>query len=111
MDEPHDATTRGVGQRIAAARRAARLTQAELAARAGWPRDTLINVEHGRRPITVERLAQVAAALGLPPALLLIDEAQTARLIGRLLAGSDELRGQVAFFLDSLEAAEVPDPR
>ena len=110
MDEPHDVTTRSVGQRIAAARRAARLTQAELAARAGWPRDTLINVEHGRRPITIERLSQVSTALGIPPALLLIDDPRTAQLISRLLGGSDELRDQVAFFLDSLEAAEVPDP-
>lgn len=109
MSETRDAATQAVGRRIAEARRTARLTQAELAARVGWPRDTLINVEHGRRPITVERLVQIAAALNTPTATLLVDDQQIARLIGRLINGTDELRGQVAFFLDSLEAAEVPE--
>ena len=109
MNETRDVATHTVGRRIAEARRTARLTQAELAARVGWPRDTLINVEHGRRPITVERLVQIAAALNVPPATLLVDDEQIARLIGRLIRGTDELRSQVAFFLDSLEAAEIPD--
>ena len=109
MSETRDAATRTVGRRIAEARRTARLTQAELAAHVGWPRDTLINVEHGRRPITVERLVQIAAALGVSPATLLVDDEQTARLIGKLIGGTDELRGQVAFFLDSL-AAEMSEP-
>src|SRR5690349_14683314 len=100
MAETHTAENRAAGRRIAEARRAAHLTQAELASRIGWPRDTLINIEHGRRPITVERLIQVAAALGLPPATLLIDDPRAAHLVVRLLSGTQELRDQVAFFLD-----------
>lgn len=110
MSETRNAATRMVGRHIAEARRTARLTQAELAARVGWPRDTLINLEHGRRPITVERLVQIAAALDVSPATLLVDDKQIAQLIAQLIGGTDELRDQVAFFLNSLAAAEIPEP-
>jgi transcriptional regulator with XRE-family HTH domain len=109
MAEPHTEENRATGRRIAAARRTAHLTQAELASRIGWPRDTLINIEHGRRPITVERLIHVAAALELPPATLLISDTRAAHLVARLLSGTEELRDQVAFFLDSLEATEMAE--
>ena len=90
-----------VGQRISRARQAAHLTQAELATRVGWPRDTLIHYEHGRRALSIARLAELAAALGIHPATLLIGD-DDARLIGMLLA-NHELRSQVLFFVSTLD--------
>jgi len=106
MPELSKQVTQAVGRRIAAARRQAGLTHAELAARLGWPRDTLIHYEHGRRAITVDRLAAIAVALDLPPASLLIDDAALSRLITRLLR-ERELQAQVQFFLNTLESDQT----
>ena len=92
-----------VGQRIAAARRATGMTHADLAARLGWPRDTLIHYEHGRRALSVDRLAAIAAALDLHPAVLLIADADLGAILHRL-ASEPDLRAQVRFFLETLEA-------
>jgi transcriptional regulator with XRE-family HTH domain len=102
-----DATTeksvgRALGRRIAEARRKAGLTQAQLAERLGWSRDALINYEHGRRTLAVERLIAIAAALDLPPATLLIADASQAVLVRRLLT-EPELQAQVVFFLSTLD--------
>src|SRR5262245_22787440 len=59
--------SRDLGRRVAAARRAANLTQVELAAKLNWPNDTLINYENGRRPLSLARLAPIHHALDLPP--------------------------------------------
>lgn len=97
--------THTVGRRIAAARRAAGLTQAALAARLDWPRDTLIHYEHGRRAIAVDRLALIAAALNIPPATLLMDNDTLARLFTQL-SHDPHLPKQVLFFLSTLEESE-----
>ena len=102
MNETCPSFARAVGRRIAAERRAAGLTQAQLAQRLGWPRDTLIHYEHGRRALTVARLAAIGAALAVPPAAFLADEDAAARLIRRLL-DDPHLRQQVDFFLATLE--------
>ena len=99
---PDNAAGRTVGRRIAAARRARRLTQAELAARLGWPRDTLIHYEHGRRALSVTRLAEIAAALERHAATLLIDDPALAALVQRL-TGDEALREQIAFFVSTLD--------
>ena len=96
------AIARAVGQRIATARHAARLTQGELAARLGWPRDTLIHYEHGRRALSVDRLAEIAAALNVHPAVLLIADETLGGLVARL-AVDERLRAQVSFFLSTLD--------
>lgn len=106
MSSNADTFARRVGRRIAAARQAAQLTQEQLAQRLGWPRDTLIHYEHGRRALAVERLAAIGAALDLPPAALLIDDPSFAALIGRL-AAEPELRSQVQFFLSTLDDEET----
>ena len=93
---------RTAGRRIAAARRAAGLTQAELAARLSWPRDTLIHYEHGRRAIAGDRLALSAAALNIPPATLLMDDDTLTRLFTQL-SRDPYLPKQVLFFLNTLE--------
>lgn len=94
---------RAVGQRIAAVRQARRLSQAALAARLGWPRDTLAHYEYGRRALSVDRLVTLAAALEVHPAALLIDDLHTALFVTRLLDDA-ELRQQVRFFIDTLDS-------
>jgi transcriptional regulator with XRE-family HTH domain len=93
---------RAVGQRIAAARRKRGWTQAELAERLGWPRDTLVHYEHGRRALAVDRLVTIADALGVPPAALLIADQPSADLVTRILTDT-ELRDQITFFIATLD--------
>lgn len=102
MSSNNETLNRTAGRRIAAARRAAGLTQAELAARLNWPRDTLIHYEHGRRAIAVDRLALIAAALNIPPATLLMDDDTLTRLFTQL-SRDPYLPKQVLFFLNTLE--------
>jgi transcriptional regulator with XRE-family HTH domain len=99
---------RALGRRVAAARRAANLTQVELAAKLNWPSDTLINYENGRRSLSLERLIAIANALELPPAALLLDDPGLARLLTRLISDT-ELRAQVEFFLNALDAEPTKD--
>ena len=105
MSSSTDTLNRTVGRRIAAARRAAILTQADLAAWLDWPPDTLIHYEHGRRAIAVDRLAVIAAALNIPPATLLMDDETLARLFTQL-SRDPYLPKQVLFFLNTLEESE-----
>jgi len=95
---------RALGRRIAEARRTANLTQVELAAKLHWPVDTIINYENGRRALTVERLTTIAGALEMPAAALLLDDPGIARLVTRLVEDA-ELRGQVSFFVEALDAS------
>lgn len=97
-----------VGERIRVLRRARAMSAQELADALGWPLDTLVNYEYGRRPIPLDRLAAVAEALAVPPAALLIANPATADLVGRLVA-DPSLAHEVAFFLDAL-AAETDRP-
>lgn len=106
MTTPH-AQSRVVGQRIAAVRQQAGLSIKDLAHRIGWPRDTLVNYELGRRAITMERLAAIAAALDVSPALLLITDHTLATILQRL-AVDPTLVSHVAFFLDTM-ADELPE--
>jgi len=94
--------SRQVGQRIARLRQQQRLSTRELAQRLGWPRDTLVNFEHGRRAITVERLEAIAQALGVPAAALLIDDLHVRSVLARLTAEPGLLE-QIRFFLDTLD--------
>jgi transcriptional regulator with XRE-family HTH domain len=94
--------SREIGRRIAAVRQAAGLTQRELAERMGWPRFSLINVELGRRGMTIEKLDAVAAALAVPPATFLIDDPALAAVVTRL-AREPEALADVQFFLDARE--------
>lgn len=101
MDNTVTTLNHVVGRRIATARRAAGLSQAELAARLSWPRDTLVHYEHGRRAIAVDRVEQIAAALGIPPVVLLMDN-DTLTDIFNMIAGDPYLPKQVLFFLKTL---------
>ena len=61
---------------IASARKAADVTQAELAARLGKPQSFVSKVERGERRLDVIEFCQVAEALGHEPANLLADFAE-----------------------------------
>ncbi len=56
---------RGLGMKIRAARAQAGITQAELARRIGASRSVIGDYEHGRAAPDPERLAEIAAALGV----------------------------------------------
>lgn len=56
---------------IASVRKAANVTQAELAARLGKPQSFVSKVERGERRLDVIEFCQVAEALGRDPAKLL----------------------------------------
>jgi len=92
--------SRAIGRRIAAVRQASGLTQRELAERMGWPHFSLINLELGRRGTTIEKLDAVAAALGVPPAVFLIEDPVLAAVVTRL-AREPEAVADVQFFLDA----------
>jgi transcriptional regulator with XRE-family HTH domain len=57
----------GPGRRLAAARRAAGLTQDELAGRCGCDRSWISAIERGARPAHLETIDQIARALGADP--------------------------------------------
>jgi transcriptional regulator with XRE-family HTH domain len=94
--------SRTVGRRIATTRQRAGLTAQMLADRLGWPRETLVNVELGRRALTLERLQGIAAALDMHPAELLFDQPEPARLAVQI-ANDARLASHVRFFLDSFD--------
>ena len=99
--------SRQVGRRIAAARQTAGLSAADLAERLRWPRDTLVNYETGRRRLTVESLTEIAQALDMPAAVLLLDDPALATLITRLTREPKAIE-DVGFFLDA-RGDELPD--
>jgi transcriptional regulator with XRE-family HTH domain len=59
-----DITSRIVGQEVRRARKAAGLTQAEVAARLNTSPTYITNVEAGRVNLTLGQLTRVAAAIG-----------------------------------------------
>ncbi len=99
---------RDVGRRIAELRRRAGLSQRELAELLGWTRDIIAHYELGRRELGLERLAAIAAALGVSPATLLAHDDQVLILLA--LDTRPELLREVRFFLRSLEQSGEPPP-
>lgn len=92
-----------IGSALREARLAASMTQHELAARLGWSPDTLASYETGRRGLRAAQLAEVASALNIPTAALLLDVPQAAAVLHHM--GSDPERwAQVALFLNALDS-------
>ncbi len=54
-----------IGERVSEARKQRRLTQAELAARLGFSRTTMVAIEKGERPVSPAELLQFSEILGL----------------------------------------------
>ena len=68
-----------IGERIAASRRQAGLTQQELATRLGMHTMTISYYERGAWPVPPDRLTQIAEALEDPSLLLANDNPETLR--------------------------------
>ena len=100
-----DAINVQIGRRVAGWRQSAGLTIRELADRLGWPHTTLGNYESGRRALPIARLYDIAAALGHAPAVLLIDDPETAVIVDEM-ARDPERRAQIGFILETLN--DVP---
>ena len=64
-----------LGKRIREVRKARRMTQACLAHRIRLSRASVVNIEKGRQMISAWQLCQMGAALGVPPHLWLLPEA------------------------------------
>lgn len=63
-----------VGRRIAAVRKRAAITQAQLAERLGTSPEVLSRIEHGINAPSLERLEEIAVALGVAPFELLVED-------------------------------------
>lgn len=92
---------RGVGQRVATARRARHLTQTELAASAQISYSMLRAIERGGRYPSDDTLDAIAAALAVDPSRLLADGSRAG---GRVRAAMPALSAALA-------AYDVPDDR
>ena len=64
-DEQKQATRDRIGQRIAALRKLAGLSQEQLAERAGLQRTHVSRIEAGKYAVTLETIQAIAQALGM----------------------------------------------
>ncbi|MFJ2162344.1 helix-turn-helix domain-containing protein [Streptomyces sp. NPDC087856] len=64
--DPFFERRRAIGDHIRAGRRAARLTQEALAHRVGIDRPSVVEIEAGRRNMTVNTLMRIADVIGVP---------------------------------------------
>jgi transcriptional regulator with XRE-family HTH domain len=91
-------TDRAAGELIGEIRRTSRLSQAELARRAGLPRSVLNAYEHGRRQPGVDALARIAAAAGLElqigPSSAAVDPVRAGRILAQVLDLAEALPGR-----------------
>ena len=62
------------GKNIKAAREAAGISQTELAERVGTTRQQIGKYETGEQDMTLKRLVQIAAALGIEPDTLITED-------------------------------------
>lgn len=100
---------RWLGQRLAAARRTAGLTVRELAERLRWPDHSRVsNYESGRRSVSVVTLLEIAGALGIPAAALLVESPEEMAVIAQV-AGNRERAQQLAYLISMLDEPE-PEP-
>jgi transcriptional regulator with XRE-family HTH domain len=65
-DPNHHTRAQTFGENLREARRAAGLSQEELAKRAGIDRPTISGYEHGKREPNMSTLVKLARALGVP---------------------------------------------
>lgn len=101
MYEDDGAVRKYIGRRVGAIRRERGMTLRQLADLLGWPQDTLINYEYGRRPITVERLVVLAQALGCTPAALMAGDDDTAAVI-ETMSSNPGITPQIVNFIKEL---------
>ena len=71
MSSTNDILYQEIGELVRSARKRARLTQDELAERAGLTRTSITNVEAGNQQLRVHTLINISDALGVSPMSLL----------------------------------------
>lgn len=99
-----------VGQRIAAARKVAGLTTRQIADRLGWKDHTrIVNYENGRRSVSVVTLMEIAGALNVPAAALLVESPEE-RAVVAMVAGNRERAQQIAYLINLLSEPEPDAP-
>lgn len=99
-----------IGQRITAARREANLSMRQLAERLGWSDHSRVaNYESGRRAVSVSALLELAQALGLPAAALLVETREERAVIAHV-AGQRERAQQLAYMIKLLDEPEPDSP-
>lgn len=76
MNRNRDPIDVQVGANLRRARRAADLTQEDIAGALGVARSSVANIESGHQPLTVVKLVRAAEALGVKPAALLATRAR-----------------------------------
>ncbi|HEX3778613.1 MAG TPA: helix-turn-helix domain-containing protein [Pseudonocardiaceae bacterium] len=91
-----------LGGRIAQARQAAALTQAELADHLNLTRSSVANIEAGRQAILAERVVQIGEATGTDARWLLTGDAYAPPLRPRLLSAKQA--AQVGRAITALQA-------
>ena len=104
------------GNRIRQLRKAAGLTQEQLADRTGFAQDRISNYENGRRPLRLAEMRVIARELGCSPADLLADDDNPERLSPQekalLEAFRSSSRDAQHFLLASAQAvSDQEDPR
>lgn len=82
-----------LGESLALARKAEGLTQGELAEESGLSRATIANIESGGADPKVSTIAELAKALDMSPAWLLMSE-EDMKVIGKMAASDDISRYQ-----------------
>ncbi|MFX4293100.1 helix-turn-helix domain-containing protein [Streptomyces bohaiensis] len=90
-----------VGERIAEARLAADLNQAELAARVGMERTALVRIEAGDRRVTALELLRLADELGVPLAHLVSRPPRTLVSRRRALEDNPDATARARYRLDA----------
>lgn len=95
-----------IGRRIAAARQLAGLSTRQFAERLGWSDHSRVtNYESGRRAVTVPTLMEIARALQVPVAALLVETPDEQAVIAHV-AGNQERAQQLAYMIKMLDEPE-----
>lgn len=88
--------TKDFGAAVRFARKAAGLSQSDLAGAVGLTRTSICNIEAGIQNVSIRRVASIAGALGLQPADLLPGGDGLSRVMFETaLRQNDELRAQL----------------
>lgn len=103
-----------IGGLLRSHRKAAGMSQQDLADRTGFSRSSIANIEAGRQDTLITRLVALAEALGVPPTNLLAADASTieplhqlAGEVDRLADENHHLRRVVANARDALGAPDA----
>lgn len=113
VDEGCAALNALYGQNVVAIRNARGLTQEELAAKAGFSRKTIADIEQGENGLTDNNLVRLSYALGVPSYALLVsrDKASIDALTAELIDLSPKGRAMLFDLKKVVEVYIPPEPK